>query len=667
MIKLFFVLLLVPYCVQAQIPADRRIEWKPGVRGGIPARTDLIDVKNAPYSAKGDGNSDDKSAIQKAIDAAKKDQVVYLPKGTYRISGALEIFDKSISLRGDGPDTVIKYDGAGGINIIKAYRWSGYGTPINITGGFDKGSTSLDLQSAGSVTVGTVVYIGQTNDPSFVTAGGDNGTCSWCGRNDPNRTMIQVDKVTAKNGNTVTLERPLYLGLDSSRKPQLVTMSTVSGIGIEDLKVWRSNKAAADGANIEMSDIQNSWIKGVTSQNPGNRHFRIMSAYACEVRECDLRSDDNWWNHGSDHGYGVFIFGVNSDHLVVDNIVYRCRHGLIFEGGGSGCVIAYNYSVGAVSEPDKDWLTGDLDTHGSHPFMNLFEGNTTSKIALDNTWGSASHNTGYRNNVLNFSKNNTTPTGGRWAIDVEANSYYNNFAGNVIGRQGDKGDQFAKTGISWTTLATYRLGFQCPGCGNISDPKVKETTLLNGNFDYISGDTVWSGSDHTLPPSLYLTARPDFWPASLRWPAIGPDLDPMVSANPAELRYNGEAPPTGTPAPTPKPSATPTPAPTPPTATPAPSPSSTPRPTPTPAAKFNVGDSVTTTGVTNIRATPAGLQLGTQAEGATGIIQAGPQAAVLNGENVIWYQVEFSKAPNGWAGDDNMELSAPRPTPTPCP
>src|SRR5882724_380973 len=61
------------------IPADRRIQWDPGVRGGIPNRTTIFaNVKNAPYNAVGNGVMDDTAAIQAAITACPSNQVVYL-------------------------------------------------------------------------------------------------------------------------------------------------------------------------------------------------------------------------------------------------------------------------------------------------------------------------------------------------------------------------------------------------------------------------------------------------------------------------------------------------------------------------------------------------------------------------------------------------------------
>jgi hypothetical protein len=39
------------------IPPDRRIDWSPGIPGGIPTYPVALNVKDAPYSVKGDGCS----------------------------------------------------------------------------------------------------------------------------------------------------------------------------------------------------------------------------------------------------------------------------------------------------------------------------------------------------------------------------------------------------------------------------------------------------------------------------------------------------------------------------------------------------------------------------------------------------------------------------------
>jgi Pectate lyase superfamily protein len=100
-----FALICNPLVVFGQlIPTDRRIDWAAGVRGGIPTRTTLINVRNAPYNATGNGVTDDRAAIQRAIDAAREGEVVFLPPGTYVVGDTLRIVNKNnVTLRGAGP------------------------------------------------------------------------------------------------------------------------------------------------------------------------------------------------------------------------------------------------------------------------------------------------------------------------------------------------------------------------------------------------------------------------------------------------------------------------------------------------------------------------------------------------------------------------------------
>jgi len=87
-------------------------------------------------------------------------------------------------------------------------------------------------------------------------------------------------------------------------------------------------------------------------------------------------------------------------------------------------------------------------------------------------------------------------------------------------------------------------------------------------------------------------------------------------------------------------------------------------PPPQASTKFRQGDTVETTEVANIRSTPAGQLLGTQAAGAQGTIQASPATpANFNNATVQWWQVTFAGAPSGWVGEDVLSLSASAPEP----
>lgn len=62
------------------------------------------------YGAKGDGTTDDTTAIQNTINAAQTagGGIVYLPKGTYLVSSELSITSNNVVLAGAGPGTLIQ-------------------------------------------------------------------------------------------------------------------------------------------------------------------------------------------------------------------------------------------------------------------------------------------------------------------------------------------------------------------------------------------------------------------------------------------------------------------------------------------------------------------------------------------------------------------------------
>ena len=421
------------------------------------------------------------------------------------------------------------------MDILETVRSGGTGSPLTITGGNTKNSTSITISNASSIAVNDYILITHNNITGLVHTQGSRQRCNWCGNDIPSQAMTQINKVLAKSGNTLRLERPLYY--DYTNRPVIKRLTMVENVGFEDFLLRRSSPSARDGYNLYLNNCANCWVKNVKSEMAGHRHVQLEGSYANTVR-------DSWfsdgYDHGPDHSYGIFLFGWNSDHLIENNIVYRCRHALILEGGGSGNVFGYNYAVGSLTGPDRDWLAEDLATHGAHPFMNLFEGNVAGKLSYDNTWGSGSHNTTFRSWLKNYSSNAATPINGRYAVDVEAHNYYNNIIGSIIGRRGDTGVRYAAEGGSDVASISYRLGFQSPGSGTISDTDVQPRTLIHGNYDYIGGGAVWdaNNADRNLPASLYLSVKPA-WFGALAWPAFGPDLNPRQGTIPAVVRYEG--------------------------------------------------------------------------------------------------------------------------------
>jgi hypothetical protein len=208
---------------------------------------------------------------------------------------------------------------------------------------------------------------------------------------------------------------------------------------------------------------------------------------------------------------------------------------VIFEAGGSGCVIAYNFATNEYSSPDPDFLALDFGTHGAHPYLNLFEGNVFAKWTLDWSHGSASHNVLFRSCVTGVT---ATARYGLYWVDIEAHNYFNSVVGCVMA-PGIPDALFYSDNITGRTHLVCRLGYNTPGsAGRPTDATVATTTFWHGNWDPVHGSAVWDANnpDHNLPASLYLAARPAWWKDS-PWPAIGPDLNPIISKIPAQKRF----------------------------------------------------------------------------------------------------------------------------------
>ncbi len=525
---------------QQLVLSDRMITLKAGIPGGVPRRTQICaHVKDAPYNAKGDGIANDTSAIQRAIDACPQNQVVYIPAGTYKTTSSLTISGKGVVLRGDGPEKTKILNYGSGFVATSKNKWGVWNKTLispavkgSRTVMLDDGSFSLygDPVSV----IGYYAIITQLNKSDLVFnygyRGASSGVCSWCGVSS-DRTMSQVVKIIGKSGNTLTLENPLYYTFDTAPQIQVID-GFVEGVGIEDLYIQQMTPSGGSTDSIQLSYCAGCWVKNVKSYMARGTHVRMQYSYQSEIRDAYF---NDAYNHDSGAGYGIFFFGPNSGNLVENNIIQRARHSLIYEGGGSGNVFGYNFTKDVYTSESPQWLSEDVSTHGSHPFMNLWEGNVFSKLSHDNTWGSSSHNTSLRNYITRTA---TGATQALYAVDVEAHNYYENIIGNVLGQYPGKcSGTYESSGTGIYRLGLYGPSGESAGWGPY-DPRVVTTLVRHGNYDCVTQSVMWApnSTDHTIPLSLYLSSKP-LWFGSVPFPPIGPDVSGYVNKIPAQVCY----------------------------------------------------------------------------------------------------------------------------------
>jgi hypothetical protein len=535
-------------------PSHTTIDWDPGLsygRGGIPNRpTGSGTTINAhtTYGADNTGVTDATNAIQNALNAATAGSVVYLPTGTYLVGGTLHLVS-NVSLRGDGPDlTIIHYTGSYG--CLSADNGVGWAPSQAITASASKGASTITVYSSASMAVGGFVNISYT-DPSFVDIYGvegyngcagapdtGGGSAYTCDQNDDTRCLMQIAKITAINGDVLTLEHGLYRGTGTNPYVNYQASAFTTGVGVENLRI-HSTGTGVDQPTILLSNCVLSWIKNIKSfLDSGTEnycHVFMYNSYANEVR-------DSWFQGGGQNSsgldYGVYLFSNTSECLVENNVFVGMRHSMI-TAGASGCVFGYNDSVGNwESDSGNTWCAEDGCSHGAESFYNLWEGNICCQLNLDNIHGGNAWNLFYRNWSLAWSTalSTTSAVNYRYAVVLMFNTQAAKVAGNVYGQSGDittGGPGIHNRGVTSDYIVDDTNDESVPNTGESN-----ATYYLQGNYSYLTNSTTWvGGTAVTLPASMYQSNKPSWW-GSTAYPAIGPDLTPVNGSTPAQVRYN---------------------------------------------------------------------------------------------------------------------------------
>ena len=471
---------------------SRRIDWtKAGYPGNIPnISTNIINVKN--IGARGDGWSDDFSAIQSAIDSAPDPTVIFFPAGTYRIKSQLSL-KSGIVLRGEGSlKTHLEFLSASGCFGINGRTTGSY---VNILSGLEKGSDKIVVSDASNFSVGQG---GEIRQEDIVAPAASWGAYA----------VGQMVKIVKINGNTLTINPPLHIDLDSSKSPEILAVRYVKRVGIEDLHIKRID-SGHDSTNVTINRAADCWIRRVESENTLKYHFSIARSLHLEIRDSYIHESKSKGDGGQ--GYGTSLSRYVTSVLVENNIFSELRHAMIVQIGVNGCVFGYNYAERNYS--DDGWDKTYISIHGHYPFMNLYEGNIVGRIGIADYWGpSGPGNTFFRNRVKGTDKHKDF--GPYRGIEVDDYSHDQNIIANEL-----TGNQ---------TKITFD-GNDDPSQGTSND------VLVHGNN--VHGTITWAPSvpDRILPASFYLTSKPDFFGA-VNWPPMGGDKPLGQGTIPAEVR-----------------------------------------------------------------------------------------------------------------------------------
>jgi hypothetical protein len=561
---------------------DRTTVWQPGVTGGIPARTTVCATVNA--SSYGNGATDATDGIQAAINACPVGQVVQLSAGTFTLNGGnFLLINKAITLRGAGPGQTIlqKTDGAkpdteatgpspSPIVIIGPAQFdNNQGGSTNLTADAVKGAYSVTVASASHFSAGQVVLLDELSGAAWQTDPGGRGQIwaspdfrvvwqrhnpgqstddpfpdafSWFMRTDrPTNEIKQIDHVT---GNSIFFNTPIHISYRTSHTAQLSYFgyTHTQNAGVEDFTV-----IGGDQGNIRFEWAANCWAKNIENTVWHDEGFAVDYSFRVEIRESYVH--DAAWAEPGGAGYAISLSSGTSEALVENSIIFMANKVMVARASGAASVFGYNYVDDGYIASNTHWQEIGLNAShmvGSHHV--LFEGNYGFNWDSDKTHGNAIFHTIFRNQLRGIRRDfgdATDPSNGPLrCAGAGFYSYWHSFIGNVLGASGQMLGWVYESG-SQSENSIFLLGWD-DFSPNPVDPQVAATAIRHGNFDYLTNSVQWdpSNADHTLPDSLYLTAKPAFFNlgSGYTWPWVDPTGSPQLYTLPAKARFDAAKP-----------------------------------------------------------------------------------------------------------------------------
>lgn len=364
---------------------------------------------------------------------------------------------------------------------------------------------------------------------------------SWFSRTD--RPTNEIKEIASVGANTVTFTTPLHIGYRTNHSAQLTGYSgpnaQVKNAGVEDLTVL----GGADG-QVRFENAAYSWARNIENTQWIGEGFAVDGSFRIEIRESNIH--DGSWPEPGGAGYAVSFADGSSEILVEDNIIINACKEMVVRSCGAGSVFGYNYCDDSWDFDTPTWVEVGLNaSHMAGPHHVLFEGNYSQNADADYTHGNSIYLTFFRN-WLSGQRRSFTDVSNVRTIGLAYGSWWDSFIGNVMGRSGQmngwvyEDPAMAGDNANWRDKDIWKLGYDPERWGMYADPKTLSTAIRHGNFDYLTNSVRWDStiSDHTLPNSLYLLAKPAFF-GSRTWPWIQPEGTPQVYSLPAKDRFDG--------------------------------------------------------------------------------------------------------------------------------
>jgi hypothetical protein len=366
------------------------------------------------------------------------------------------------------------------------------------------------------------------------------------------RPQIEAHQVTSiPDGTHITISPPIMnTNWRNSQNPAIWWSAKSMQNGVEAMTLDFTNDGGGSGnGGVTFYNCFQCWEKNVRSINGSRNHVWVQYSMQVQVESSYFYGQKG--NHSK--SYAIELSPADSFTLIQNNI---CQHvvSCIMMAGDYGSVISYNYMIDSGYTPPL-WNIGMLAANHGYSGFNLYEGNDTNEIFLDNTHGTGSQQTFFRNRMRGFDTPPRTNPGSLQAVFNSAFNRANNYIGNILGwpswettYQTTSGPPLFSANTVWELNQQGGHDYVPP------DPIVSRSLLRWGNYDTATGAVRWCATgaeascggvseipttgvsyvngnavpaDHAVPNSFYLPNPPSWWSTpwkTPKWPPVGPDV-----------------------------------------------------------------------------------------------------------------------------------------------
>ncbi|MFN8295863.1 MAG: glycosyl hydrolase family 28-related protein [Chitinophagales bacterium] len=389
--KPYLLLLIYLFTFQVTFCLDKNTitNWNnTGTSGNVLTNSKKISITD--FGAKTDNSTDNSIALQNAIKSLNGTPgIIEIPSGIFLLKKTISI-PSNVLLKGQGSDKTVLNFNLNGNGDLFSIQGSVTNTSSPILSGTTKDSKTINVANPTGFAINDYVLIKQTANNLLAS--------NWA-----YNYFFQIAKITKIKGNEITFEKPLRLDYLLTNNPVLQKINPVQNVGIESLKIKRSDATSGQTSNTFFNYATNCWIKGVEFENCNYAHITLQSSANITISGNYLHDAFDYGSGGK--GYGVVLQFGASDNFIYDNIAKHLRHSFLLQAAANGNVIAYNYSYDPYWT--ESWLpnssAGDIVLHGNYPYANLIEGNIIQNLVIDNSHGiNGPFNTFFRNRIENY-------------------------------------------------------------------------------------------------------------------------------------------------------------------------------------------------------------------------------------------------------------------------